>query len=111
MPAQSDIEHLLRRTEFVARPGRVAELTPLSLEAAVDNILDVPSNPGSVTFTETSNWERGVELTHFWLDRMAHDSPRPIHMVKNNRGLWKAKNYGSLDMGIRPPVAEADDDL
>ena len=26
MPTQADIEHLLRRTEFVARPERVAEL-------------------------------------------------------------------------------------
>ncbi|MDJ0769368.1 MAG: DUF1800 family protein [Ilumatobacter sp.] len=78
MPAQSDIEHLLRRTEFVARPSRVAELTPLSRAAAVDDILAVPANPGSVTFTESENWQRGEELTHFWLDRMAHDSPRPI---------------------------------
>ncbi|MEZ5297080.1 MAG: DUF1800 family protein [Ilumatobacteraceae bacterium] len=75
-PAQ--IEHLLRRTEFVARPGRVAELTPLSLEDAVADVLDVPASPGSVVFTQTENWQRGVELTHYWLDRMAHDSPRPI---------------------------------
>jgi uncharacterized protein (DUF1800 family) len=78
MPAQSDIEHLLRRTEFVARPTRVSTLASLSLEDAVDNILAVPTNPGAVTFAEESNWERGVELTHYWLNRMAHDSPRPI---------------------------------
>ena len=28
--------------------------------------------------TAPSNWERGEEYTHFWLNRMAHDSPRPI---------------------------------
>jgi uncharacterized protein (DUF1800 family) len=78
MPSQSDIEHLLRRTEYVARTGRVSELSSLSLAAAVDNILAVPSDPGSVTFTEIENWRRGEELTHFWLDRMAHDSARPI---------------------------------
>jgi uncharacterized protein (DUF1800 family) len=52
-----------------------------TLDAAVDNILAVPANPGSVTFTAATagnDWERGVELTHFWFDRMAHDSPRPI---------------------------------
>ena len=79
MPTQPDIEHLLRRTEFVARPARVAELvaTP-SIEAAVDNILAVPAAPPSVSFTASVEFEKGDELTHFWLDRMAHDSPRPI---------------------------------
>jgi uncharacterized protein (DUF1800 family) len=78
MPAQSDIEHLLRRTEYVARPARVSALSGLSLEDAVDDILDVPVDPGSVSFSSESNWERGVELTHYWFDRMAHDSPRPV---------------------------------
>ncbi len=79
MPSQSDIEHLLRRTEFVARPSRVAELIALStIEAAVENVLAVAADPGTIPFTEVENWERGEELTHFWLDRMAHDSARPI---------------------------------
>ena len=76
---QSDIEHLLRRTEYLARPARVAALTAMpSIEAAVDDVLDVPADPGSVQFVRTDEIQRGAELTHFWLDRMAHDSPRPI---------------------------------
>lgn len=78
MAERSDIVHLLRRTEYVARPARIDELVPLSLEDAVDNVLAVPANPGSVSFTESENWQQGVELTHYWLDRMAHDSPRPL---------------------------------
>ncbi len=79
MPTQSDIEHLLRRTEFVARPARVAELLALpTREAVVDNVLGVPADPGSVVLVEPSDWERSEEYTHFWLNRMAHDSPRPI---------------------------------
>jgi uncharacterized protein (DUF1800 family) len=78
MPNQSDLEHLLRRTEFVARPTRVNELKTLSIAAAVNNILNVPANPGSTTLTEAEDWRRGEELTHYWLDRMAHDSPKPI---------------------------------
>lgn len=79
MPSRSDIEHLLRRTEYVARPGRVDHLLSLpSIEACVDDVLTVPTNPPSVAFTSTQNWQRGVELTHFWLDRMAHDSTRPL---------------------------------
>ena len=78
MAERSDIVHLLRRTEYSARRGRVDELVPMTIENAVDNILAVPGNPGSVTFSSGENWERGEQLTHFWLNRMAHDSPRPI---------------------------------
>ncbi len=78
MPAVEDLKHLLRRTEYCARPGRVNALKDLTIEAAVDDVLSVPADPGSVTFTETQDWSKGVELTHFWLDRMAHDSPKPI---------------------------------
>jgi uncharacterized protein (DUF1800 family) len=79
MPTQSDIEHLLRRSEFVARPARVSELLALpTREAVVDNVLGVPADPGSVVLVEPSDWERSEEYTHFWFNRMAHDSPRPI---------------------------------
>lgn len=79
MPSRADIEHLLRRTEYVARPHRVAELLALAtIEACVDNVLATAPDPPTVSFTETQNWQRGAELTHFWLDRMAHDSSRPI---------------------------------
>jgi hypothetical protein len=30
------------------------------------------------------------------------DSPRPVHMKKNDKGIWKAANYSSLLVGIRP---------
>jgi len=78
LPSAADIEHLLRRTEFVARPNRVAELVGRSLEAAVDDIMSFSGDPGTVSFSSTDNFQRGVELTYFWLDRMAFDSPRPF---------------------------------
>ncbi len=82
MPAfnEANVRHLLRRTEFVDRPARVAELLALpTFEAAVDNVLATEVNPPSVVFrAEDRNWRRGEHLTHFWLDRMAHDSSRPI---------------------------------
>lgn len=80
MPAlnESNVRHLLRRTEFVDRSDRVAELLALgSVEAAVDNILDVDATPPSVSFTENEPWQKGQELVAFWLDRMAQ-SPRPM---------------------------------
>jgi uncharacterized protein (DUF1800 family) len=79
---ESNVRHLLRRTEFVDRPQRVDELMGLgSIAAAVADILAVASrDPPSVQFTAPADrdWERGRELTHFWLDRMAHDSARPF---------------------------------
>jgi uncharacterized protein (DUF1800 family) len=72
------IEHLLRRTEYVARPQRVAALTPLSLSAAVDDIMNVPANPGTASLTQPGDWDRSVQYTAYWLDRMAHDAPRPL---------------------------------
>jgi uncharacterized protein (DUF1800 family) len=85
MPApaltDSNLRHLLRRTEFVDRPSRVAELIGAgSLEAVVANILAVNANPPSVTFTAPADrdWERGQDLLHFWLDQMATDSARPF---------------------------------
>jgi uncharacterized protein (DUF1800 family) len=79
MPTRADIEHLLRRTEYVARRARVDHLLTLpTIGACVDDVLAVPGPPPSVTFAQSQNWQRGEELTHFWLDRMAHDSPKPI---------------------------------
>ncbi len=78
---EANVRHLLRRTEFVDRPARVTELLGLgSMAAAVDNVMDVLSAPPNVAFTAPADqdWQRGVELTYFWMDRMAFDSPRPL---------------------------------
>ena len=102
MPNQADIEHLLRRTEFVARSERVAELMALpSLSAAVENILTVPLDPGTMAFSDTATSEstRGNEFSVYWLTRMV-SSPRPMqermslfwhgHFVSSNRKVVNA---------------------
>jgi uncharacterized protein (DUF1800 family) len=74
-----NVRHLLRRSEFVDRNERVAELLALgSIEQAVANVLAVPADPGSVTFTTDTTWRRGQELVHFWVNKMASTSPRPF---------------------------------
>ena len=80
MADEAQIRHLLRRTEYIARPARVAALVGGSLDQAVDDILNVTTPvaiPGSI-FAEDSNWEQYVAATQWWFDRMAFDSPRPI---------------------------------
>lgn len=40
------------------------------------------------------------------------DSPRPVMMVRNDKGLWKVKEYSSLIVGIRKSAnEERKDDL
>lgn len=39
------------------------------------------------------------------------DTPRPITMKRNNRGIWKTVNASSLFVGVRAPVVVMDDDL
>lgn len=35
------------------------------------------------------------------------DSPRPIHLKKNDKGIWKASSWSSVIMGIKaPPVID-----
>ncbi|MFM8563826.1 MAG: DUF1800 family protein [Acidimicrobiia bacterium] len=78
-----DLEHLLRRTEFVARPARVSALSSLTLEQAVDDILDVSLNPSDATDPATVTDSQGRPtirpevLVNWWLDRMVA-VPRPI---------------------------------
>jgi uncharacterized protein (DUF1800 family) len=77
--SQSDIEHLLRRTEFVARPWRVGDLIGKpSLDAAVDDVLAVSADPGSVSFVSSNEWVRGEEYSYYWFDEMAFDNSRPF---------------------------------
>ena len=78
---EANVRHLLRRTEFVDRPSRVAELlSQSSIAAAVDNVMSVSSNPPSESFSgipEDENWLRGERLSKHWLDQMAYAS-RPF---------------------------------
>lgn len=78
LPSYADIEHLLRRTEFVARPWRVVELAAKpSLDAAVDDIM-ATSAPASLSYTTSTDWDHNIEYTYFWFDQMAYHCQRPL---------------------------------
>jgi uncharacterized protein (DUF1800 family) len=119
--SEANVRHLLRRTEFVDRPHRVEELLGLgSIAGAVANVLSVATSPPSVQFSAPADrdWERGYDLTHFWLDRMAHDSARPFqermaffwhghfcseftkvnssHWMREQIDLWRRQGLGNL---------------
>ena len=78
-----DIAHLLRRTEFVARPQRMAELAGRTLAEAVDNVLDLSANgnpqlPDYLQSEDTSDgWNQYVVAVDWWFSRMT-SAPRPF---------------------------------
>ncbi len=37
------------------------------------------------------------------------DSPRPVLLLKNDKGLWKANSWSSLEVGVRAPAGPSDD--
>lgn len=39
------------------------------------------------------------------------DTPRPVVVKVNNRGIWKVDNFSSIVVGIRKPEVAIDDDL
>ena len=75
-----------------------------------ENQYAIPSGPLQVKIREQVR-DVADDRAKVFVHSTGADSPRPITLLKNSRGVWKAKAYGSLDVGVRPPVAATDDDL
>jgi len=59
--------------------------------------------------TNPSSGNEGDGLIKLFVTCYGADTPRPIHLKKNNRGIWKVNNWSSVIVGIKkPPI---DDDL
>jgi uncharacterized protein (DUF1800 family) len=75
-----DLNHLLRRTEFVPRSARVTALKTLTTAQAVENILTVtekPVLPTAVTGVAHGGYPQYETMLHWWVDRM-RTAARPI---------------------------------
>ena len=76
----ANARHLLRRTEIVDDPGRVAELQNLEVGPAVDNVMNTPASGSVGTLnlgSSDQDWQRGVDMTADWMRRM-RDEVRPF---------------------------------
>lgn len=77
----TDAAHLLRRTEFVVRPERLAALTAMTREQAVDDVMAVSVPVGVPPYlqqdVEGEGYRQWVFALQWWLDRMT-DVPRPF---------------------------------
>ena len=81
--SDDDLAHLLRRTEFVVRPARVAYLKTLpTLADVVDDILNIslngsPALPVEFQSEGPNGWDQYVSACTFWIDAMVA-KPRPF---------------------------------
>ena len=76
------LAHLLRRTEYVAKPDRMTQLAAATRAEAVDNILAVSPTPvplpsGLDHDIDGQGYQQWVDAVQWWIDRMV-DSPTPV---------------------------------
>ncbi|PJZ56305.1 DUF6935 domain-containing protein [Leptospira barantonii] len=73
----------------------------------------VPNNP-PYSFTITANRFSGTEESgqrKLFVPSSGADTPRPVTLKKNAKGVWKAQEFSSLLVGIKKPATKnpADD--
>ena len=99
----TELVHLLRRTEFVAKPARIAAFadTPehtWTRAEVVDDILDVTTPIAIPTYIDHDidgeGYEQWVYAVQWWLDRMV-DSPKP--MQEKMTWFWHGHFCSSWD--------------
>jgi uncharacterized protein (DUF1800 family) len=78
----AQLAHLLRRTEYVPKPARVAALAAGTRADAVNAVLAVSPSPVAIPATidhdvQGESYNQWVIAVQWWLDRMV-DSPTPI---------------------------------
>lgn len=68
--------------------------------------------PTSVELSENAHsGDRSGDEFKVFVKSYGADSPRPISLVKNNKGFWKPREWSTIIMGIVPAKVEIDDDL
>jgi uncharacterized protein (DUF1800 family) len=78
----ADVAHLLRRAEFVVRPERIAALSALSRDAAVDDVVNLalngtPQLDPSFLVEGADSWAQYTKACSWWIARMT-TVPRPL---------------------------------
>ena len=81
------------------------------LGTSPENRYEIPSGPLSLRISKNSYSGQQNGQVKVFVECTGADSPRPVILAQNNRGLWKATNVNSLFVGIRKPIEEIDDDL
>ena len=70
-----------------------------------------PSGPYQIMIDSTNPYQPGAGMKKLFISCSGADSPRPITLKVNDKGLWKAHEWSSLQLGMRAPVVHKSDDL
>lgn len=54
---------------------------------------------------------QGADRAKLFVYSTGADTPRPVALARNDKGLWKATEWSSLEVGIRAPATDRSDDL
>ncbi len=73
------------------------------LGTKVANNYKLPAAPYMVEFTRNRYSEMEDGSVKVYIKCSGADSPRPITLKKNDKGIWKATTYSSLFVGVRKP--------
>lgn len=74
--------------------------------ATPDNGYALPKGPLTVRFSREDEADGQAKV---FVYSSGADSPRPITLRVNDKGVWKAWEWSSLEVGVRPPVVAQDD--
>lgn len=95
------IERQLAGRSYLAR-SYLAGTSPGSAYA-------VPPLPWTIKVASTpTSGDPATGVVKLFIPSSGADSPRPITLRRNERGVWKASEWSSLVVGIRPPSSGPD---
>lgn len=75
-----------------------------------ENAYTLPEGSLSVRIREQRDSTQGDRAKVFVYSTGA-DSPRSVSLLRNDKGIWKATEWSSLEVGVRAPVSSQSDDL
>jgi hypothetical protein len=79
----------------------------------VDNGYALPSAPYKITISTNKYSATKIESGEckVFIANTGGNMPRPITLIKNNKGIWKVKEFSSLVVGLSKVPVKNDDDL
>lgn len=93
--------------------GRSLDYVPRSYVHGTSpaNEYKLPSSGLEIKLREQTNSKESDSRWKLFVHSTGADSPRPIQLVKNDKGIWKAFEWSSLTSGVRAPAKAVSDDL
>jgi hypothetical protein len=80
--------------------------------ATPENGYKLPAPPYTIACVESPYSGRPGSGTYkAFVVSSGADSLRPVRMERNTKGIWKAAEWSSLILGVKPPARQVEDDL